>query len=492
LTCSTSAMPLISCWSVPRGSGARQPTTRQSHASSPWTSAGSLALEHAGAYIVRNRASFRRYRELWQSSRDKVISWSDPAVTHYPRAIAATWQTSVDQLGGAARHLLERLAFLAPDPVPMFLLDVAIPEDEGEDLNEALADLAAYSLATRDPEEPRFLVHGLVQDVTRRSLDATQSQQRVIEALGWLNAAFDGEPYDVRTWPRLDPLAPHAQSVTRRADAAGIAQPTGRLMNQLGMLLHAKSLNAQAESLFRRAQALGEASFGLDQPEVATDPFSSRDQLRGEVLKEPWPDQPRTGQPVTKPKYDVFLSHSHADAPWVEDLAKRLQGELGFAVWLDRWELVPGRSWQQEIAQGLEQARCCAVCINNATPRGWFRQELERALSLQVHNDKFGVIPILLPDASPDFVPDFLSLRTWVDFRTGKDQNYAYHVLSQGIRGKPVGPWPPMSPAGNDVSLPLRERQILQLQRFRTLGVHEEVVIEFERKILTEWFQGGD
>jgi hypothetical protein len=41
LTCSTSAMPLISCWSVPRGSGARQPTTRQWHASSLWTSAGS-------------------------------------------------------------------------------------------------------------------------------------------------------------------------------------------------------------------------------------------------------------------------------------------------------------------------------------------------------------------------------------------------------------------------------------------------------------------
>jgi hypothetical protein len=120
-----------------------------------------LALEHAGAYIVRHRASFRRYRELWQGSRDKVISWSDPAVTYYPRAIAATWQTSVAQLADPARRLLERLAWLAPEPVPEFLLDVPVPEDEGEDLHEALADLAAYSLATRDPEEPRFLVHGL-------------------------------------------------------------------------------------------------------------------------------------------------------------------------------------------------------------------------------------------------------------------------------------------------------------------------------------------
>jgi tetratricopeptide (TPR) repeat protein len=229
-----------------------------------------LALEHAGAYIVRHRASFRRYRELWRGSRDKVIDWSDPAITHYPRAIAATWQTSVAQLADPARRLLERLAWLAPEPVPEFLLDVPIPEDGGEDLYEALADLAAYSLATRDPEEPRFLVHGLVQDVTRRSLDAAASRQRVAEALGWVDAAFTGDPEDVRSWPRLDPLAPHARSITRQADAAGITDPTARLMNQLGVLLHAKSLHAQAEPLYRRALAVDEASFAPDHPTVAT------------------------------------------------------------------------------------------------------------------------------------------------------------------------------------------------------------------------------
>src|SRR5262249_8149397 len=53
-----------------------------------------LALEHAGAYIVRHGASFRRYRELWQTSRGKVISWSHPTVTHYPPAIAATCPAS--------------------------------------------------------------------------------------------------------------------------------------------------------------------------------------------------------------------------------------------------------------------------------------------------------------------------------------------------------------------------------------------------------------
>jgi len=148
--------------------------------------------------------------------------------------------------------------------------------------------------------------------------------------------------------------------------------------------------------------------------------------------------------------------------------------------------LIPGRPWQREMAQGLKQARCCAVCINKTTPEGWCREELERALSLQVDNEKYGVIPLLLPDALPDSVPDFLSLRTWADFRSGQDQNYAFHVLCQGIRGEPVGFWQQSS--ASEHSLSVYERRVLELKRFRELGVHEEVVIEFERKILTEWY----
>ena len=67
------------------------------------------------------------------------------------------------------RRLLERLAWLAPEKVPESLLDVPVPGAEGENLHEAYDDLAAYSLVTRDAEGPFFLVHRLVQDVTRRS-----------------------------------------------------------------------------------------------------------------------------------------------------------------------------------------------------------------------------------------------------------------------------------------------------------------------------------
>lgn len=189
---------------------------------------------------------------------------------------------------------------------------------------------------------------------------------------------------------------------------------------------------------------------------------------------------------VDSEQFDAFLSHAHIDAEWVEGLACRLEDECGYRVWLDKWVLIPGKSWQQAMERGLGDAGACAVCIGARTPEGWFREEIERALDRQTTDPTFLVIPVLLPDATTDFTPGFLSLRTWADFRQGQDTEYAFHVLKQGIAGKPVGRWPPASVAPND-NLREYEDRILELRRLHALGVHEEVVIEFERKILDKW-----
>ena len=228
-----------------------------------------LALEQAAAFIANGRLTFAQYLEEWRLKRDAVLSWFDATVTGYPRAVAVTWQTSVAQLSEGGRRLLERLAWLAPEKIPESLLDVAIPGPEAGSLHEALDDLAAYSLVTRDAEGPFFLIHRLVQDVTLRSLAGEARQRSLVEALGWINAAFSGAPADVRDWPRLDPLAPHASTVTAHADAAGIFEPSARLMNDLGLLLNAKASHAEAEPLLRRALAIVEKSLGADHPGVA-------------------------------------------------------------------------------------------------------------------------------------------------------------------------------------------------------------------------------
>ena len=230
-----------------------------------------LALEQAGAHIARQRLSFGQYLEKWRHQQQAVLKWHDPRLMHYPASVATTWQTSFAQLQPPARALLERLAWLAPDPIPESLLETPIPDlatDEG-DPTEALAELEAYSLVTRAAERPEFSAHRLVQAVTRHELQGDGVSERLVEALGWVAKAFVGDSADVRSWPVLDPLAPHARAVAGFADEAGVAEPTASLFSQLGTLLLSKATYTEAEPLLRRAQTIDEMNFGQGHPMVA-------------------------------------------------------------------------------------------------------------------------------------------------------------------------------------------------------------------------------
>ena len=233
-----------------------------------------LALEQAGAYIDAQRLTFAQYLAEWRGQQKRVLAWYDERLTHYPKSVAVTWQTSFDQLPPAARQLLHRLAWFAPDPIPESLFDVPVPtvEPPGADPaspRDALVELEKYSLVTRASKAPTFTVHRLVQAVSRQSLAHDNSHEALTEALRWLDDAFVGDPTDVRSWPVLDPLASHAEACAQHAEQVGITEPTARLLNQLGLLYNAKAQHAQAEPMMRRALAIGEESYGSDHPNVA-------------------------------------------------------------------------------------------------------------------------------------------------------------------------------------------------------------------------------
>ncbi len=144
--------------------------------------------------------------------------------------------------------------------------------------------------------------------------------------------------------------------------------------------------------------------------------------------------------PQAKP-YDVFLSHSHDDAEIVEQLAKLLR-DKDLKVWLDKWELIPGRPWRRGMAKGLDEANSCAVCVGNKTPRGWFDQEIGRALNRQSQYPHYGVIPVILPGGDRRLVDDLLELQTWVVFSNSITDADSIHRLVCGIKGIPPGSGP--------------------------------------------------
>ncbi len=184
--------------------------------------------------------------------------------------------------------------------------------------------------------------------------------------------------------------------------------------------------------------------------------------------------------------FDVFLSHSHQDASIVEELAVRLADEAGLHVWLDKWVLVPGGLWQQEMAGGLNQANSCAVCIGAETPSGWFDQEIQLSLDRQVGDPTFRVIPVLLPDAQKVNVEGFVKLRTWVDFQKGLANARAFHELVAGIRGEAPGRGPEEEIVDEQFSAVRRG-----LQQLKELGdlVENEVRLDFQRQLVSQLIQ---
>lgn len=139
-------------------------------------------------------------------------------------------------------------------------------------------------------------------------------------------------------------------------------------------------------------------------------------------------------------RYDVFLSHSSADKPAVEAIAKKLR-EAGIKPFLDKWHLIPGRIWQEELEKALEESRACAIFVGNEGLGPWAKQEMRVVLDRGARDEDFPVIPVLLPDIrKPASLPAFLSQRTWVEFTAGIDDQDALHRLVCGIKGELPGP----------------------------------------------------
>jgi tetratricopeptide (TPR) repeat protein len=229
-----------------------------------------LTLELASACLARHQLTFAQYQDIWWECRDYVLDQFGSAMPRHDLAVAVTWQTTFAHLDRApSRRLLARLAWLAAEPIPDFLLDVESPGAKGEDLREARDDLIAYGLVTRDAAGPFFRVHPVIQEVTRRNLVDNARHHSFHEALSWINHALPFGMDDDRSWLAAGSLEPHARAVTDHPDIAQFPALASNVMRQLGTLLRAKGRYGEAEQVYRHALASAEKSLEADHPEVA-------------------------------------------------------------------------------------------------------------------------------------------------------------------------------------------------------------------------------
>jgi hypothetical protein len=97
-----------------------------------------------------------------------VLAWYDKRLMNYSSSVAVTWQTTIEELSQSERKLLNILAWLAPEPIPLSLLEGNIVD--GANARDALAGLASWSLARWMADGEGFTIHRLVQEITRQRL----------------------------------------------------------------------------------------------------------------------------------------------------------------------------------------------------------------------------------------------------------------------------------------------------------------------------------
>jgi tetratricopeptide (TPR) repeat protein len=252
-----------------------------------------LALEQAGAYIDKLRLSFAEYLKRWEAKRAELLRWHNRRLMQqYPKSVAVTWLTTFAQLTETEQRLLEVLAWLAPEPIPLLLFEAeplvqAIPEPR-----DALAGLMGYSLSRFDAPGNAVLVHRLVQEITRnrpfsrRRPEPRSWVRRLVErltprrrpeadhtvalevALVAVCAVAPSDAEDIHSWEVWTALAAHAEAVSRLAEDTGLAELAGRLMSLVGLYRKTRGQFHAAEELARRVLAIAERSYGPDHPNV--------------------------------------------------------------------------------------------------------------------------------------------------------------------------------------------------------------------------------
>jgi thiamine kinase-like enzyme len=182
--------------------------------------------------------------------------------------------------------------------------------------------------------------------------------------------------------------------------------------------------------------------------------------------------------------FDVFLSYSEDDEEWAEDLAKRLKDEKSINVWFRKWKMIPGRPEQKTIEEALERSKCYAICIGAEEASKWVDMELQAALRRQKNEDSFGVIAIYLPEAKELDATEFLGSNTPVDYRN-LHPDYAFYLLTCGIKGIEPGVWKPETPSIEDKKRSATEIELQELQRLINMKLIEpDEASERRRQIL--------
>lgn len=116
----------------------------------------------------------------------------------------------------------------------------------------------------------------------------------------------------------------------------------------------------------------------------------------------------------------IFLSHNHADKPFVRRLAADL-GNQGIRYWLDEAEIKVGESLIEKIRTGIDSTEYLAVILSpDSVASPWVQREVDVAMNLEIAGRRLKVLPLMYRQCD---LPGFLLGKRYANFVD--EANYA-------------------------------------------------------------------
>lgn len=102
----------------------------------------------------------------------------------------------------------------------------------------------------------------------------------------------------------------------------------------------------------------------------------------------------------------LFISHSHEDRQYVEELIAQLK-KRGVQTWYSVSDIRKGALWTAEIRKGISQCNWMTVIVSkNSANSKWIRREVDLALTAEHLDDR--IIPVVIDDTDPREVNEYL------------------------------------------------------------------------------------
>jgi tetratricopeptide (TPR) repeat protein len=222
-----------------------------------------LALEQAAGYLADTGATVDEYLATLEWAGLGALDEFAEDTASTTTAVLRTSLARVDAGEPDARRLLEVLAFVAPDDIPVDL-GVAILKELRVHSRLDRVVVTSRRLSLLDREGDALRMHRLTQELARAELGDTDRSARRSTAINAVASLWPEDPQSPPAWPACARLFPHAVAAAENVSTLQAARLRWRLSIYLGAFGDYQRAATMAEEVL----AYYEQARGVDHPET--------------------------------------------------------------------------------------------------------------------------------------------------------------------------------------------------------------------------------